>query len=190
MELVKICSKCKESKTVDSFTSGNTKSGFHSWCKSCNNARTRNKRISDTQQGLCKNCSQGRLKGSSLCLFHFVKQNYKKSNALTELLINKLYAQKFECYYTGTLLLPGVNASLDHICPISKQGEDSPDNLVWVDFSVNRMKRNASTSYFFEKFYKQLEEMNALASLESADTKHQKLSYVLGIYYPSNMVIT
>lgn len=186
----KICSKCKEVKPIQMFFKRKSKLGFMSWCNLCKKTQVQIKRQERIDLGICKVCAKPKLRCSSMCLFHHVKSICKQDNHYTELLIDKLYSQRFECFYTGTLLLLGINASIDHICPISKFGSDDISNLVWVDFSVNRMKTDAQVTNFLDDFSNQLTEMNHLACIESQQTKHQKLGYVLGEYYPSNMVIT
>lgn len=189
MVIEKLCTKCKTTKPNEDFNIRKSKLGLMSWCKLCKKEQTQQKRLNHISTGKCKVCSNERLKGSSLCSFHLVKAICKKDNATTNLLIDKLYAQRFECYYTGTLLLLGVNASIDHIQPLNKQGKDIPENLVWVDFSVNRMKSDTLNTAFFSEYIDQLTEMNYLACIESQQTKLQKLSYVLGSDFALNTII-
>lgn len=42
--------------------------------------------------------------------------------------------------YSGRRLVPGQNASLDHLVPRSRGGTDTLENLQWVDLKVNLMK--------------------------------------------------
>ncbi len=44
------------------------------------------------------------------------------------------------CALTGGLLLPGVNASVDHIVPRSAGGTSDETNLQWVVADVNGWK--------------------------------------------------
>lgn len=56
--------------------------------------------------------------------------------------------QKGRCAYTGDVLIPGDNASLDHIDPISLGGSNDPNNVQWVTKVVNRMKTNMNHDEF------------------------------------------
>ena len=57
-------------------------------------------------------------------------------------------AQGRRCALTGVLLVPGVNASIDHKVPRAKGGSDDIDNLQWVDLKVNLMKRDMDIHEF------------------------------------------
>ena len=59
------------------------------------------------------------------------------------------YAQGGMCAYTGTLLVPGVNASLDHKVPQASGGDHSLGNLQWVCLDVNFAKRALSETAFY-----------------------------------------
>lgn len=54
------------------------------------------------------------------------------------------------CKYTGIGLVPGPTSSIDHKLPSSKGGGDEKDNLQWVLFSINCMKRNLTHEQFIE----------------------------------------
>ena len=62
----------------------------------------------------------------------------------------KLRAQRYACPYTGDRLIPGVNASLDHIKPVSLYPElaRSIDNVEWVTLDVNLAKRTLDSEQF------------------------------------------
>jgi 5-methylcytosine-specific restriction endonuclease McrA len=52
-----------------------------------------------------------------------------------------LEAQNFRCWYTGEVLIPGQNASIDHRVPTSRGGKPlALDNLVWCTWDINRTK--------------------------------------------------
>ena len=59
-----------------------------------------------------------------------------------------LQRQNYCCVYTGKELVMGENASLDHINPKSKGGDNSVSNLQWVDLQINVMKNNMSHKEF------------------------------------------
>lgn len=60
------------------------------------------------------------------------------------------HAQGGRCFYTDELLIPGVNASLDHQTPPSKGGTASLDNLKWVTFKVNATKQDRTHAEFVD----------------------------------------
>ena len=65
------------------------------------------------------------------------------------LLIKELLErQGYKCAYTVRELVIGQNASLDHIIPTAKGGDNSIDNLQWVDLQINVMKNNMSHQEF------------------------------------------
>lgn len=60
------------------------------------------------------------------------------------------HQQNGRCAVTGSELVPGSNASLDHIFPKSRGGTNSIDNLRWIDFAVNRAKSDLTEDEFHE----------------------------------------
>ncbi|MGL4617891.1 MAG: HNH endonuclease [Chroococcidiopsis sp.] len=63
----------------------------------------------------------------------------------------KLQEQKFECYYTGVLLVPEKNLSLDHLLPRSKGGSNEIDNCVWCDRNINAFKNDLTDEEFIRR---------------------------------------
>lgn len=59
-----------------------------------------------------------------------------------------IVGQGTRCAYTGEWLTPGVNASLDHIVPVSRGGASDIMNLQWVTELVNRMKTDMTHDEF------------------------------------------
>ncbi len=52
------------------------------------------------------------------------------------------------CAYTGAILTPGDDASLDHIIPTARGGARDESNLQWTTLLVNRMKSDSSHDDF------------------------------------------
>lgn len=57
-------------------------------------------------------------------------------------------AQGGRCAYTGRRLVPGVNASVDHVVPRARGGRDELANLVWCCAEVNRAKTDLTPADF------------------------------------------
>ncbi len=55
-------------------------------------------------------------------------------------LLSLLEKQTWRCIYSGEELVPGVNASLDHRVPLSREGTRTLENVQWVSLKINRMK--------------------------------------------------
>jgi hypothetical protein len=63
-----------------------------------------------------------------------------------------LQDQGGRCPYTGVVLIPGVNCSLDHKMPTSRFPElqHDRDNVQWVEMTVNRIKGAMTPEEFVE----------------------------------------
>jgi len=115
-------------------------------------------RLRRLASGCCKSCRNVRmLNSANYCRYHwFVEMtgtaigSYRKENAAR--LIALFEQQEGKCAYTGVELVPGVNASLDHIFPVSRFRHIAKhiDNLEWVCLSVNYMKRDRTRDEFLE----------------------------------------
>ena len=123
------------------------------YCDKCGERRTTRWKslvIERREKGLCTKCGKPAVVGDvcESCWFKNISVSatgrYKNWCILKELLIS----QDFLCVYTGRKLTIGVNASLDHIIPSSKGGDNSIENLQWVDLSVNLMKRDMNHQEF------------------------------------------
>lgn len=95
----------------------------------------------DAKQRLCEKCY----------LMHFASHNLGNSKHW-EALKAKLVSQNFKCAYTGIKLVLGVNASVDHILPVSRfpESKHDLDNVEWVDLKVNQMKRDSTRTEFLQ----------------------------------------
>lgn len=110
-------------------------------------------------EGLCIVCGkEPQFHSSKLCSFHWVKNIVTTSLKLPKdkidsacmILLEKLKGQDFKCFYTNLPLIPGLDASIEHILPRSTHPTEAHklDNLVWIHREVNRMRGNLP----FEEF--------------------------------------
>ena len=126
-------------------------------------ARAKAKAARYRAKGWCHNCTTPRLPDSNhYCEKHWfgnIATQIKKRSGLDfkalELgpkLLALLKSQDYRCAYTGEELVPGVNASLDHIVPISYAANMAADlnNMEWVSLQVNLMKREPDRSKFLD----------------------------------------
>lgn len=67
-------------------------------------------------------------------------------------LLNKLERQQWQCIYSGDTIMLGVNDSMDHIIPKSRQPNlaKDPSNVQWVTRVVNRIKSNLTHDEFLD----------------------------------------
>ena len=96
------------------------------------------------RDGKCRSCG-GEKTDQSMCVDCRIKcmaqrLGGKVKSGLWLILKRKLESQDYRCAYSGELIFPGINASIDHIHPRSKGGTHDEENLHWVSSVVNRMK--------------------------------------------------
>lgn len=156
------CSSCQEQKSFSEFSKNVSKpQGLSTECKACCVRRYNAKRTTS----ICSSCVKPKLQYSAYCLYHYVystvgsqvsKKNLKLSldekKHLINCLLEKLSNQKFRCYYTGISLIAGLNMSLEHIEPYSKNKNNDISNLVWADLAFNTIKGSGSIELAKEKF--------------------------------------
>jgi 5-methylcytosine-specific restriction endonuclease McrA len=67
-----------------------------------------------------------------------------------ECLKAKLESQNFRCAYSGIPLTLGINASVDHIYPVTLYPhlKNDPENVQWVEWRVNQIKSNFPPDVF------------------------------------------
>jgi len=124
-------------------------------CEECSNRfniSLKKRRKSNKQKGLCR-CGDKKLSVGLRCEKCFLKALASRATGdvsnwlkLKELLIK----QNNRCIYTGKKLVLGDNASLDHIIPLSKDGDRALYNVQWVDFQINDMKTNFTHEEFID----------------------------------------
>jgi len=105
------------------------------------------------KNGVCVKCGAKRLLNQLVCEVHYFR-NISKASTGTEKnwkeLKTKLEVQKNKCFYTNDKLILGINTSIDHIIPKSKNGNNNLENLVWCTLEVNLAKRNLDDKSFVE----------------------------------------
>ena len=172
----KVCYKCRKKLplTIEYFAKQkNSSDGFDGRCKSCVNLiskeyrkkrgekyrvdnltkkkKQQQKRI---ENGQCRHCSTQRLKNSNLYCekhwFQYVSKNHLGTMKRWKEVKILLEEQNYKCAYTGLILTPALDASVDHIIALSTDAEqyNKIENLQWVHFDINRMKNNHSEEDF------------------------------------------
>lgn len=107
-------------------------------------------RMRRQESGLCIRCKAPADAGASCvkCWTINVSVNVCGDTSLRLPLFDLLKSQDFRCVYSGRILVPAVNANVDHIIPKFQGGSDDIDNLQWVDKQINRMKTDMSHQEF------------------------------------------
>lgn len=116
------------------------------------NARARLKHRHHVAAGTCPCCRSGakKLEEVNLCEKCWYKQISRRATGSTDnwkYIKDLMEKQEHTCAYTGVLIRPGFNASLDHIVPKTHPdfpGEGDTGNLAWSHVMVNACK-NAMT---------------------------------------------
>jgi len=105
------------------------------------------------QQGICIACKRSAT-AAAFCFTHWFRaigSAYGLGNAKGVEILQRLWSKQSGCCsITGEVLVPGTNASLDHIVPRSKGGSNQEDNLQWVLRSVNRVKSDMTNAELYE----------------------------------------
>jgi hypothetical protein len=115
-------------------------------------AKERDKYHARAARGECTVCAAQATAGI-FCFSHWLKNigsfhKLNRRNGGLDMLRQLWDRQHGTCALTGVRLVPGTNASLDHIVPVSKGGPTVLDNLQWVLTDVNRAKFALSTVEF------------------------------------------
>ena len=119
------------------------------------NAGTRAKMRKRVAEGKCGMCGSTELVTKSVCFDHWLLKMSRSavgkcSKKISMSVWGILLQQEMRCAYTGKELVPGQNASVDHIVPRSRGGSNDLSNLQWVDTTVNIMKHNLLHEEFVE----------------------------------------
>lgn len=106
-------------------------------------------------EGICQSCNSPLIPNSkSYCLDHWFSNiaghSLGKGRENGQAIKKKMEEQNYRCFYTGKILVPGINASLDHILPKRHYPEKTKDinNVRWVDLQVNYLKRDLTHEEF------------------------------------------
>lgn len=127
-------------------------------CESCRkkqNNYVKKRRRSLKSKGLCESCGKNKATDNHLCETCWFKKLANKwlgDSSKWFLLQQKFESQNCSCPYTGIKLILGKNASIDHIKPRCKGGENEISNLQWVHIWINLMKFDLSHEEFIVKF--------------------------------------
>jgi hypothetical protein len=114
---------------------------YHSRLKSSGGCR---------RSALCPDLVIGK---SRYCLKHWcdvIKSKAEKSvgEKIPFSLIDLWNEQRGLCYFTNMPLIPGINASLEHLIPVSKGGNNSKENIRFVLLPINMMKNDLTEKEF------------------------------------------
>ena len=114
---------------------------------------TKKKRLNNKENGVCYECGDVCLVNTHYCEMHYYKMLSSKamrSDKYWKELKKKYEEQNARCFYTGDVLIHGINSSIDHIVPKSSNKENvyTINNLVWCTREVNLAKRHTSLENF------------------------------------------
>lgn len=133
-------------------------------CATCHESYLDTKHLKKSNRlanGLCAFCDRQRV-GTQLCEEHYLKFTSKTHLGTTKRyaeLGNLFTSQGGVCPYTKRKLTLGVDASIDHIIPKSREGSSDVPNLQWVYYQVNFMKQDM----LHEEFIALVKEISAAA---------------------------
>lgn len=163
---MKKCSRCSLEKEENEFFKRPQKiDGLDIICISCRREKYTEHTVKCTINNRCRICTKPKLKYRAVCLYHWamgiidsqnrnrkIKLILEDKNKLVKHLLGKLSNQNFKCAYSGVVLIPGINCSLEHKEAYSLQGNNEVFNLVWVDSRLNNLKNNREVQSALFKF--------------------------------------
>ena len=126
------------------------------WAKENKEQHCKNQRESMGRRlsaGKCQYCKNNRLEGLRSCKNHWFSDLSKARFGTTKYrlqLMELADAQDYKCAYTGEILTPGKNMSLDHKFPCSRFPILAKDmsNIQFVTKQINRMKTDMTHDEF------------------------------------------
>lgn len=151
------CTICKTEKDRHHFYPHPTgKNGLQPNCKTCHRERDKGvkKRLYQRRkQGqICVKCRSPRMPHHNLfceACWVYDRAVYVLGGPEHVVTLHRIWdRQQGRCRYTGELLTPGLNASIDHIVPRSRGGDNSEANLQWVTRQINLMKTDMTHDEF------------------------------------------
>lgn len=125
-------------------------------CLQCRiNEQNRSKKIRRQARIInnCGACLKDKAIIGKLCEICWYKRkagDHLKNPQQWSLLKQLIESQNFTCAYTGIIIKPGINASLDHKIPPRKDGTFTIDNVQWTDITINYVKRNLTHQEFID----------------------------------------
>ena len=135
---------CSIPKCTNKHVEGKTACEIHLKKDVKRNAAMRQARI---EAGLCRDCNRVKLPHCMTCEICVYKNiarcNFGTTSRWREL--KELFELQSACRWTGRKLTIGLDASLNHVIPTARGGDDSLENLEWVYrskggvYDVNRM---------------------------------------------------
>src|SRR5687767_13093228 len=155
MEIMKICKKCNQSKSLNQFRTRikDGKSYRRGTCRACEYLESKKY---FQQPGVRKRIVDKQRSKDPIRFWITSRKNCWKGSLTTQYLIDLWNKQEGKCYYTGEVLIPeggrGTNkpaqnsASLDKLNPELGYIEG---NVAWCSFRLNTMKGNATEEQFF-----------------------------------------
>ena len=158
----KWCDLCKkEQREIGKLLRNNRKE--NNLCVKCGKSKPCNcsatmKEIRENfrKEGKCIYCgtiNDNNNSACDICILKGIATNNLKNRKLWLKIKELLEKQQFICPYSGIKLILGINASIDHIVPKSKGGNNEIENLQWVHLWINLMKKDSEE----QDFVKQLE---------------------------------
>lgn len=103
--------------------------------------------------GVCIGCAKTKGTAAKLCepcWYRRVAGERLGNRDLGPALELKMKAQNYRCPYSNRKLVPGENASVDHVMSVATHPELAAclDNVVWADFAVNFAKQDLTREEF------------------------------------------
>ena len=105
---------------------------------------------------LCAKCKNraaiNRAKMCEICILKQTSVRHFGKVDFWEPLGKKLIERNSMCGYSGSKILLGTSASLDHIIATSQGGPNTLDNVEWTHIWVNLAASNRDKAEFYEEF--------------------------------------
>jgi hypothetical protein len=128
--------------------------GRHKSCSACRavmREQNNRRRQAFAAAGRCIQCGEPKSGPSLYCDRHILMaaaRRYLGAAVRWRDLRDLLASQGSRCVYSGEALALGGNASIDHKFPSSRGGPDEIDNLQWVTWTVNQVKKDLTHEEF------------------------------------------